>query len=98
MYVWHGYKSKFHSTVINAHTMATPFPLSFEIAVCSRSELLIWAAFLIFLVGLMRVIKNSVTRKMSFAVVETCRFFIQLLETYRAMLWFSWAKVKTTTG
>ena len=49
VYVRHGYRSKFLFTHGHTHTtMATPLQLSVEIAVCSRCELQIWAAFLIF--------------------------------------------------
>ena len=52
VYVRHGYWSKFLSTHGHTHTtMATPLQLSVEIAVCSRCELQIWAAFLIFYRG-----------------------------------------------
>ena len=52
VYVRHGYRSKFPSTHGHTHTtMATPLQLSVEIDVCSRCELLIWAAFLFFYRG-----------------------------------------------
>jgi len=71
VYVRHGYRSKFPSTHGHTHTTtATPLQLSVEIAVCSRCELLIWAAFLFFLQGLMRVIIIFGTSKLFFEDVE----------------------------
>ena len=68
--------------------MATPLPFSFEIVVCSRYETIIWATFLIFLEGLIRVIIKTGTSKMSFVMVETCQIF--LFDDYyckNAILW-----------
>ena len=46
VYVKHGCSSEVPSTHSNTHTtMATPLLLSVEIALCSRYEHVIWAAF-----------------------------------------------------
>ena len=71
MCVRHDNRSKFLSTHGHTHTtMATPLQLSVEIAICSRCELVNWAAFLFFLQGLMRVIIIFGTRKLFFEGVE----------------------------
>ena len=75
--VWHGYRSKLPSAYSKTHTtMATLLPISVDIPVCSRYETLIWATFLIFLDGLMRLIIKTWTSKMYFVMVETCQIFL----------------------
>ena len=71
VYVKNGCRSKFPSTHSNTHTtMATPLPLSVEIALCSRYETVIWAAFLFLLTGLMRVFMIFGSRKLFFKVIK----------------------------
>ena len=77
MCVQHRYTSKFPSTNSNTHTtMATPLSIFYCKCCYSICETLVWVAFLIFLMYLMRVIKNFGTRELILMGVELPWIFL----------------------
>ena len=77
MCVQHRYTSKFPSTNSNTHTtMATPLSIFYCKCCYSTCETLVWVAFLIFLMYLMRVIKNFGTRELILMGVELPWIFL----------------------